>query len=178
MSTRPSADRPSRRKPRFGTRVLEVRAVQGVGVEEDRHSVVERHAVFRRVGLGLPRVPLEHTFSIYGMPRHAGGDGPGGRFKTQIAGEERVATLVAILSSIALVLSAVGLYAVTAYSVTQRTHEIGVRMALGGQAAQVWSLVLRRVMVQLAMGLALGLAIELKCHLPGVPRDEMPLRPE
>ena len=52
-------------KSGFGTRVLQVWAAKGVGVEEDRHGVVERHTVFRRVGLGLPRVPLEHVFSIY-----------------------------------------------------------------------------------------------------------------
>jgi hypothetical protein len=53
--------------------MLQVRAVQGIGVEKDRHGLVERDAVFRRVGLGLARVPLEHLFSIYGMPGHAEG---------------------------------------------------------------------------------------------------------
>jgi putative ABC transport system permease protein len=59
---------------------------------------------------------------------------------------------------IALVLSAVGLYAVTTYSVTQRTSEIGVRMALGAQSAPVIWLFLRRAFVQLGIGLTIGLA--------------------
>jgi putative ABC transport system permease protein len=66
-------------------------------------------------------------------------------------------TMFAIFAVIALALSAVGLYAVTAYSVSQRTHEIGVRMALGAQAPQVWWLILRRSIVQMAIGLAIGI---------------------
>ena len=58
---------------------------------------------------------------------------------------------------IAIVLAAVGLYSVTAYSVSQRTQEIGIRMALGAEGEQVRWLILRRGLIQLAVGLALGL---------------------
>ena len=66
-------------------------------------------------------------------------------------------TMFTIFACIGMVMAAIGLYAVTAYSVGQRTQEIGVRMALGAAAPQVWWLVLRRVMLQLAIGVAVGL---------------------
>jgi predicted permease len=71
---------------------------------------------------------------------------------------ERVfGTMFTIFACIGLIMAAVGLYAVTAYSVKQRTQEIGIRMALGALAPQVWWLVLRRVTVQLVIGLTVGL---------------------
>jgi predicted permease len=63
-----------------------------------------------------------------------------------------------IFAAIALVLSAIGLYAVTAYSVTQRTAELGVRMALGAQGQQIVWLILRRSLEQLAIALPIGVA--------------------
>ena len=66
-------------------------------------------------------------------------------------------TMFAIFAVIALVLSAVGIYAVTAYSITQRTQEIGLRMALGAQPGQVVWMVMRRGLIQLAIGLSIGL---------------------
>ena len=67
-------------------------------------------------------------------------------------------TVFGIFAVIALVLAAVGLYAVMAYSVTQRTQEIGVRMALGAAGHQVSWLILRRGIIQLAIGLTCGIA--------------------
>jgi len=65
--------------------------------------------------------------------------------------------MFSVFAGIALVLSAVGLYSVTAHSVTQRTSEIGIRVAHGAQPRQVTWLVLRRALIQLGIGLPIGL---------------------
>ena len=66
--------------------------------------------------------------------------------------------MFAIFAAIALLLAAVGLYAVMAYSVTQRTQEIGVRMVLGAPPGDVVWLFLRRAVVLVAVGLTIGMA--------------------
>jgi putative ABC transport system permease protein len=67
-------------------------------------------------------------------------------------------SIFVILAVIGLVLSSVGIYAITSYSVTQRTQELGLRLALGAQASQISWLILRTGLWQLAIGLTLGLA--------------------
>jgi predicted permease len=75
--------------------------------------------------------------------------------------ERAVASLAGLFGIVALVLAAVGLYGVTAYSVAQRTNEIGIRMALGADRLKVVRFVLRGAFRRVLAGLILGLPLAL-----------------
>jgi len=76
-----------------------------------------------------------------------------------IVGIAYVATMMAVLGVIALVPASVGVFGVMSYSVSERAHEIGIRMSMGAQTGNVLALVLRSGMLLTALGLAIGLPI-------------------
>jgi ABC-type antimicrobial peptide transport system permease subunit len=69
--------------------------------------------------------------------------------------------MFAIFGGLALVLATIGLYSVIAYSVTQRTHEMGVRIALGARVANVVTMIVRDALGVVLLGVAIGLALAL-----------------
>jgi ABC-type antimicrobial peptide transport system permease subunit len=73
--------------------------------------------------------------------------------------ERAVASLAGLFGIVSLILAAIGLYGVTAYSVAQRTNEIGIRMALGADKGAVLKLILRSAFTRVAIGLALGVPL-------------------
>ena len=73
--------------------------------------------------------------------------------------ERAVASLASLFGVVALLLAAVGLYGVTAYTVAQRTNEIGIRMALGADSGSVVRYVLRGAFLRVTIGLALGIPL-------------------
>lgn len=75
----------------------------------------------------------------------------------QARGLELYATLLGIFGLAAGLLAALGIYGVMAYTVAQRTREIGIRVALGAGTSRVMQLVVLRVLILIAVGLALGL---------------------
>jgi putative ABC transport system permease protein len=82
------------------------------------------------------------------MEQALGADAAGVRFNT---------VLLSLLAAVGLVLAAIGIYGVIAYFVTQRTPEIGIRLALGASPGSVLMMVLRRGTVLAVAGIAVGL---------------------
>ena len=78
--------------------------------------------------------------------------------------EERlIARLTSLFGLLALLLAAIGLYGVTAYTVVRRTPEIGIRMALGAARIQVIGMVMRGAMLQAVAGLVIGIPVAIFC---------------
>ena len=78
--------------------------------------------------------------------------------------EERlIARLTSLFGLLALLLAAIGLYGVTAYTVVRRTPEIGIRMALGAARSRVIGMVMRGAMLQTVVGLAIGIPVAIFC---------------
>ncbi len=77
--------------------------------------------------------------------------------------ERLIARLTSLFGLLALLLAAIGLYGVTAYTVVRRTPEIGIRMALGAARSRVIGTVIRGAVLQAVAGLAIGIPVALFC---------------
>src|ERR1700761_4590730 len=77
--------------------------------------------------------------------------------------ERLIARLTSLFGLLALLLAAIGLYGVTAYTVARRTPEIGIRMALGAARSRVIGTVMRGAMMQTVVGLAIGIPVAIFC---------------
>lgn len=90
------------------------------------------------------------VFSVETMTEH---------IANQIAADRMIAVLLSIFGGGALLLAAIGIYGVVSYSVAQRTHEIGIRIALGAEQRDILKLIVRQGMVLVLVGAGIGLLL-------------------
>src|SRR5579863_642836 len=104
------------------------------------------HAVENAIRSADPHIPIGHIESMEQI------------LSTSLSFQRFSMTLMSIFAGLALILAALGIYGVIAYSVVQRTHEIGIRIALGARPQDVLSLVIRQGMTLAGIGVAIGVA--------------------
>ena len=160
--------------PALGDPAQQLVVGAGLGDLGQRLSDLERSdAGGRQVSVGLE--PGDHR----GRRRRGGGVGGAARYmirtlvplhpigevntmdtllSTSVARARFSASLLTVFSFVALAMAAVGIYGVMSYAVTQRTQEIGIRMALGARRRTILLMVLRNGMVLTLIGVAIGLA--------------------
>ena len=80
-----------------------------------------------------------------------------------IATQRSSATLVGGFSILALFLAALGLYGILTYSVTRRTREIGIRIALGSPRTKICGLIVRQGIIMVGLGILIGVLVSLSC---------------
>ena len=85
------------------------------------------------------------------------------QIESNVSEERMIARLTLLFGLLALVLAAVGLYGVTAYTVQRQTQEIGVRMALGSSRGRIVGMVLHGAMLQTAVGMLIGIPVAMLC---------------
>jgi putative ABC transport system permease protein len=97
---------------------------------------------------------LDPTLRVMGMPATDG-------WQRALEGPRILAALAIVIGAIALALAAIGLFGITAFSVEQRVHELGVRRAIGATSAQLVALLLRDSLRPVVVGMACGLLLSL-----------------
>ena len=127
--------------PQFGTAVIRPR-----GGQRPEALAQALQAAVNRVD---PNLPLYFTST------------PHDAIQGSLAQNRIVAGMFGVFGAVAVLLASVGLYGVTSFSVNQRTQEFGVRMALGADASRILRMVMRQSVLQLGLGLVLGLGVTL-----------------
>jgi predicted permease len=144
----PSMQRPSD----YGPIEKDLDLYAGAIVLQTARPMSEMEAVARRILAGINPNLTVVKFQTFDQ-----------QIADQFTEERMLSRLTMLFGGLALLLAAIGLYGVTAYTVVRRTQEIGIRMALGADRGGVVAMILQGAMVQAVVGLVIGIPVALLC---------------